>query len=133
MNNEYHNCNDDPYVSLPSASAALAISGFARTSGLATTSRLITDPYHSDYNIFGVDKTKIIEKLEEELAISQRSVSSTHRSCERKDEENSLLQKKNVTLEKKNKKVTKERDILKIDLKISENVKRHLLNRLDNS
>lgn len=130
VNNEYHNCTaDNIHLNIPFATQ-IATQGI---SGLDNIQALISDPYRSDFNIYGVDKTKIIEKLEKKLAVSERSITSAYDSCEIKDEENSVLEIKNTRLENKGKKMMKERKNMEIEFKILKDVNRNLKNRLDNS
>jgi len=125
MDNEYHRCEP---CNVDSNILATQV-----PSSLTTVDSAFLNSYQSDFNIYGVDKTKIIEKLEEELDSSRRSTRSVRELYETEKNEKSVLQKKNISSEKKIKKITRERDILKIELKISKDINRNLLNRLDNS
>jgi len=130
MNDEYHDCtsHDLGYT----VSSANLISQRA-VSGIQSVNSLIADPYHSDYNIFGVDKTKIIERLEKDVESAKSTTCFAEKRHKDSKNENAILQKNITKVEKKNKKITRERDLLKFELKILKDVNRNLLHRLDNS
>lgn len=128
MNNEYHNCTSND-LDIPLATQ-IATQGVL---GLDTVHSLMLDPYRSDLNIYGVDKTKIIEKLEKEINSANAATRSAHKRESVTEKENATLQKENIRLEKRDKKRTKSQKNMEIEFKILKDVNQNLKNCLDNS
>lgn len=84
---------------------------------------------NSDYNIYGVEKSRIIERLEEEIDALNRSLRHANKEYEEKKKENKQLSKKINRKIKQLEKTVRERDNLKIELKIFRSVNRNLMEK----
>jgi len=102
----------------------------------STTSPLLTNSENTLFSrsnyVFGEEKSKTIEKLEEELVSEKRSTHSANERYEIEKKEKIVIQKKYAKLEKKYEQSSQELDLSKYALDISEHVKRNLLHQLDN-
>jgi peptidoglycan hydrolase CwlO-like protein len=98
---------------------------------------LFSSLQQSDYNILGVNKTKIIEKLEKDLdsALSSANVAahSSHKRETALEKKIEILQKNIARLEKRDEKRKKRMKNMEIEFKILQNVNRNLLNPRNNS
>ena len=100
------------------------------TDNLPTQSPSLTDLEKIDFlqpdYIFGENKTKTIERLEEKIVSEKRSTSLANNRYETEKEEKYKIMKKYAKLEKQIKKIARERDLLKFDLKITKHQIRNL-------